>query len=197
MRCPFLFGPNDMTEDIRKKEEVHWFPMRVTYNRELKVKEHLDELNIENFLPMRYELVEIGGARKRQLVPAIHNLIFVHTTQSILTDLKQSKRELQSLRYITRPSTVDGSNEIIRVPYRQMDNFIRVASVQDDSVIFLNIDDNLKRMGTRVKILEGPFAGVEGVVKRISKNKHVVVHVEGLAAVAITFVPPRFLSVIT
>ena len=39
-----------------------WFPMRVTYNRELKVKAALDQLGIENFLPMRYELVEGPGA---------------------------------------------------------------------------------------------------------------------------------------
>ena len=32
-----------------------WFPMRVTYQREMKVKAELDRLGIENFLPMRYK----------------------------------------------------------------------------------------------------------------------------------------------
>ena len=31
-----------------------WFPMRVTYQREMKVKAELDRLGIENFVPMRY-----------------------------------------------------------------------------------------------------------------------------------------------
>lgn len=33
-----------------------WFPMRVTYQREVKVKAELDRLGIENFVPMRYKV---------------------------------------------------------------------------------------------------------------------------------------------
>ena len=33
-----------------------WFPMRVTYQREMKVKAELDRLGIENFVPMRYKV---------------------------------------------------------------------------------------------------------------------------------------------
>ena len=36
-----------------------WFPMRVTYQREMKVKAELDRLGIENFVPMRYRIVEL------------------------------------------------------------------------------------------------------------------------------------------
>ena len=35
-----------------------WFPMRVTYQREMKVKAELDRLGIECFVPMRYRIVE-------------------------------------------------------------------------------------------------------------------------------------------
>ena len=65
------------------KDEVCWFPMRVTYNRELTVKKELDALGIENFVPMHYELREKDGARKRVLVPAVHNLIFVRSVSSV------------------------------------------------------------------------------------------------------------------
>ena len=43
---------------------LKWFPMRVTYHRELKIKEQLDLLGIENFVPMRYEFVETKQGRK-------------------------------------------------------------------------------------------------------------------------------------
>ena len=63
-----------------------WFPMRVTYQREMKVKAELDRLGIECFVPMRYKVVELpfdklrarnGGDTelRRELVPAINNLI--------------------------------------------------------------------------------------------------------------------------
>ncbi len=48
----------------------------------------------------------------------------------------------------------------------------------------------------RVMVADGPFAGVEGVIMRIRRNKHVVVQLQGLAAVAITFVPPAFLKLL-
>ena len=172
------------------RSEVAWYPMRVTYGREVKVKEALDNLGIENFLPMHYELVDPGdGNKRRMLVPAIHNLIFVHDSREDITRLKTTKREFQPLRYITKRFAESIDDNILTVPDGQMQNFIRVASVQDDSVMFLETGDYINKIGQRVQITEGYFAGVEGVVKRIKKNKHVVVQLEGLAAVAITYVP--------
>ena len=172
------------------RSERAWYPMRVTYGREVKVKEALDNLGIENFLPMHYELVDPGdGNKKRMLVPAIHNLIFVHDSREDITLLKTTRREFQPLRYITKHFAESVADSILTVPETQMRNFMRVASVQDDSVIFLDNSDYLSKVGRRVLITEGYFAGVEGVVKRIKKNKHVVVQLEGLAAVAVTYVP--------
>ena len=172
------------------RSERAWYPMRVTYGREVKVKEALDNLGIENFLPMHYELVDPGdGNKKRMLVPAIHNLIFIHDSREDITLLKTTRREFQPLRYITKHFAESVADNILTVPDTQMRNFMRVASVQDDSVMFLDNSDYLNRVGRRVLITEGYFAGVEGVVKRIKKNKHVVVQLEGLAAVAVTYVP--------
>ena len=77
-----------------------------------------------------------------------------------------------------------------------MENFMRVASAESDNVIFLDYKDFIGKEGKRVRINEGTFAGVEGVIKRIKKNTHVVVQIEGVAAVAIAFVPSSYLSII-
>lgn len=172
--------------------------MRVTYNRELKVKAALDQLGIENFLPMRYELVEgPRGGRLLKRVPAIHNLLFIHSDEDTLTTLKRTRQDLSPLRYMTRPVPVSGDvelkREIIRVPDRQMEDFMRVASIDDDRVMFLDYNDFVASPGRRVKVTEGFFAGVEGTVKRIKNNRHVVVQIEGVAAVAIAYVPAKCL----
>ena len=169
--------------------------MRVTYNREMKMKEHLDELDIENFIPMHYDLIDTDDGRKKVLVPAVHNLIFVHATQSDLTNLKMTNPLFEPLRYIMKPVQHSQSQkEILFVPDHQMDNFMRVASVQDDSVKFLNCKDFISKIGKQVRITAGPFNGVEGVIKRIKKNKYVVVQIEGVAAVAVTYVPSNCLE---
>ena len=87
-----------------------WFPMRVTYQREMKVKAELDRLGIECFVPMTYRVVEsrndgITDKRKhgetellRELVPAINNLIFVRSTQERISGLKASNEVLEPLQ---------------------------------------------------------------------------------------------------
>lgn len=171
--------------------------MRVTYHRELKIKKSLDEIDIENFIPMHYEIVNTKDGRKRMLVPAIHNLIFVRSTQEVLTGLKMTRKEFEPLRYIMRVSrTEEKAKEIIRVPDKEMEDFIRVASAQDDSIMYLDYNEFIGKEGKRVRIEEGTFAGVEGVIKRIKKNKHVVVQIEGVAAIAIAYVPSKYLSII-
>ena len=179
---------------------ARWFPMRVTYHRELKIKTLLDSLGVENFLPMHYELVETRkGGKKRMLLPAIHNLIFVKSTQEFLTELKMTREGFAPMRYIMKRPLADkeGKSEVMYVPERQMENFMRVASIQDDRVMFLDSSAFINKVGQRVKVTDGYFSGVEGVIKRINKNKRVVVQLEGIAAVAIAFVPASCLSVIS
>ena len=84
-------------------------------------------------------------------------------------------------------------HDILTVPDGQMENFMRVASVTDDRVFFIDNLEFAGKPGQRVKVVEGDFAGVEGVVKRVKKNKCVVVQIEHVAAVAIAFIPSAFL----
>ena len=49
--------------------QLHWYAVRVTYSRELSLKDYLDKENIENFIPMRYEYVIRNERRVRKLVP--------------------------------------------------------------------------------------------------------------------------------
>lgn len=178
-------------------QKLSWYPMRVTYSQELKVKASLDEEGIENFMPMTYQLVDVDGDRHRRLVPAIHNLIFVRSTQERITQLKMFNKAFSSLRYMMTPLTLGAAKqEILKVRDREMENFLRVASVADDSVMFLDWTTVMEKINRRVMVVDGPFAGVEGVIMRIRKNKHVVIKLTGVAAVAITFVPPAFLKLI-
>lgn len=185
-------------QSVRNESLVRWFPMRVTYHRELRIKALLDSIGVENFLPMHYELVETKkDGKKRMLLPAIHNLIFVRSSQEVLTELKMTREEFAPMRYMMkRPLSSGEKSEIMHVPDQQMENFMRVASVQDDRVMFLENNEYIKKVGQRVRVVDGCFSGVEGVIKRINKNKRVVVQLEGLAAVAIAFVPASCLTII-
>ena len=174
-----------------------WFPMRVTYQREMKVKAELDRLEIENFIPMTYRFTESrkqGDTElRRELVPAINNLIFVHSTKERISELKVSNELLEPLRYMI-DQTAGEAHTIMTVPDKQMENFMRVASVTDDTVMFLDETTIVGKKGKRVEIMGGPFEGVTGVIRRVKRCKRVVVELEGITCVAIAFVPVGLLK---
>lgn len=175
-----------------KGEGLRWFPMRVTYGREMKVKGELDRLGIENFVPMTYRVVESRNngdtELRKELVPAINNLIFVRSTQERISGLKRSNEMLEPLRYMM-DHTAEEAHVIMTVPDRQMENFMRVAKMTDESVMFLDEKSVVGKEGKRVRIMGGAFEGVEGVIRRVKRCKRVVVEIEGVASVAIAHVP--------
>lgn len=171
-----------------------WYPMRVTYGREMKVKGELERLGIECFVPMTYKVVcEDDGTPYRELVPAISNLIFVQSTQERISGLKVSNEVLEPLRYMM-DRTAGEAHVIMTVADWQMENFMRVAKVTDESVMFLDEKSIVGKEGKRVRIMGGVFEGVEGVIRRVKRCKRVVVELEGVASVAIAFVPAGWLK---
>ena len=90
--------------------------------------------------------------------------------------------------------TVQQPHAIMTVPDAQMQNFIRVASKTDDSVMFLNDETVVGKVGKHVLITGGVFDGVTGVIRRVKRCKRVAVELEGIATVAIAFVPSVLLK---
>lgn len=174
-------------------QSIHWYPMRVTYNREMRMKSCFDALGIESFVPMKYEMGNGDYSSGEKLVPAIHNLIFVHSNQETITALKMERQDFTPLRYMMRPSDT-GTMQIMTVPDLEMDNFIKTCSNIDHALFYIDDSGYISQVGKMVRITAGPFKDVVGVVKRIKRNRCVVVRIQGVAAVAIAYVPSRFVE---
>ena len=58
----------------------------------------------------------------------------------------------------------------------------------DTAVLYLEPTELNLSQGTRVRITGGIFEGVEGVFVRVRHDRRVVVNIEGVMAVATTFV---------
>lgn len=61
---------------------------------------------------------------------------------------------LEPLRYMM-DHTAEKEHEIMTVPDRQMENFMRVASMTDDSVMFLDENSIVGKEGKHVKTPNG------------------------------------------
>jgi len=176
----------------QQTDAICWYAVRVTYSRELSLKEYLDTEHIECFIPMHYDYVVRGERKVRKLVPAIHNLVFVHTTRQCLDEIKRLKALTIPIRYIMDHVT----RRPMVVPDRQMRSFIAVAGNYDEQIVYLSATDlNLKK-GDRVRIIDGVFKGVEGEFLRVKGDRRVVVAIQGVMAVATAFVHPSVIEVI-
>ncbi|MBR1726592.1 MAG: KOW motif-containing protein, partial [Muribaculaceae bacterium] len=61
-------------------------------------------------------------------------------------------------------------------------------------LVYLNPEPGDFSQGDRVRILGGPFEGAEGVFVRVKGDRRVVVHIEGVVAVATTFIHPSLIE---
>lgn len=175
-------------EDVSK----HWFAIRVTYSREIKFKKYLDELGVENFIPMTLVEKERKGRIQKELIPAIHNLVFVHVTRGRMEEIRQDSNLVIPIRYIRDHAT----QSPVVVPDKQMRNFMQVADQHNPDNLFLSAEDVALRKGDKVRVLSGPFKGVVGTFVRIKRNRRVVVDIPGVMAIASAFVHPNDVEVI-
>ncbi|MBO8476912.1 MAG: UpxY family transcription antiterminator [Bacteroidetes bacterium] len=173
---------------MEQTSEKKWFAIRVTYNRELKVKVELEAKGIECFVPMSYKEVLLGGRKVRKLMPSIHNLIFVNMTEEEMKRYKQATT--LPIRYIMDAAT----KHPLIVPDVQMRNFIAVSSTNDEQLVYLNPDElNLKK-GDCVRVVGGLFEGCEGVFMRLKGDRRVVISIPGVVAVATAFIHPSLIQ---
>ena len=164
-------------------EAKQWFAIRVTYSREMALKEYLDRCRMESFIPMSYKEVIKGERKVRKLVPVIHNLVFVRSTREKLDEIKRDISLKVPIRYIMDRET-----------HRQMHSFIAVAGAYDEQIVYLDPTIVSLREGDRVRIVGGVFSGVEGIFIRIKGDRRVVVSIEGVMAVATAFVHPSLIE---
>ena len=184
-----------MCEQLEMQEDrVLWFAMRATYSRELAVKALLDAEEIESYVPMHYRLKNARNGRKiRMLEPVMHNLVFVHCSKP---RIQAFKMKVPYLQYMT--CREDGKNVPIIVPDSQMNDFISVTSLHDESLIYLKPEELHLAKGTKVRVHGGPFDGIEGLFVKVEgrRNKRVVIEIKNVISVALMSISSNFIEVV-
>ena len=171
-----------------------WYPMYVSYSRELVVRDALDKAGVRNFLPMDRVTERVGKKLVHTLQPLVHNLIFVFSDRTQLRNLKMFNRDCTHLQFMTiRPRNDEQASVVITIPERQMEQFMRAMSVDDElgQRSFLPYTDFLGREGQRIRFLRGPFQGIEGTIKRIRSNRHLVIALPHVGVLVITIPSSR------
>jgi len=155
------------------EEKKRWYAAKVYYNRMEPIRSQLVEDKAEYFIP-----------------EVISSLAFIHVTDSYL---KRFEQDNFSRLWIYRDPLTHIPSAI---PEREMEVFIFVCSSGEQGLSFLGDDRPEYHQGDLVRVTDGPFKGAEGHIKRIKKDRRLVVSIRGVAAVATTFIHPQFLEVV-
>jgi hypothetical protein len=149
-------------------EKFSWFAAKTRFGQELKIKEALEARKIQHFIPVDYKKDYRGKLRPS---PVIKNLVFLYATKAVACSLKVDMG--LPLMYM-----FDYANHrMLEVPDKQMDDFIRVFDMSEDTGGLMNV--SLER-GDRVRVVKGPLVGVEGTVLELHGKHFIEVNLIGL-----------------
>lgn len=167
-------------------EDCHWYAMRTFHNKGSVVRSVALKDGVEWYTPIREREVIVGGnveIHKEEIMPS---LIFV----------RANVEWVERLRAITgdnvMPYCEPGSSRIYSIDDNEMNIFrfvARTAVRQIESVDYSELHAN-----DRVRITGGIFKGMEGYIRRIHGTRRFIVAIEGIAAIATSYIPRQFVE---
>lgn len=205
-----------------EKTAPQWYALKVFYNKVFEMEDLLAAMGMETFLAV--EKVQLKGEehlRARKIItkaepetdlrfvlegpviyrrkPCVNSLIFVKTDPDGIRRVDEVFREGGSQGrprgFIYRSA---GNKTFCEIPSSQMTAFRLVVESGDTGLEFFADDDITRfRKGSKVRVKEGPFKGAEGYVKRIRRDRRLLVCIEGVIAVATSFIPPECLETLS
>ncbi len=173
-------------------EALHWYAYKIYHNRLRFIREQAEQAGWECFVPMRRRLrsadYNLSDEEATVCEPVISSLLFIRSNDAYMTSLRRDPNGRAGVYCLP------GTNEPAVIPDKEMGFFI--FALTRDCDIVEAVDLNFKR-GDRVRVTEGMMKGAEGYIARVKGTRRFVVVVEGVAAVATSYIPQRFLEKIS
>ena len=163
--------------------------LKVFYISVVYLKSLLDPEGIETYVPYhtveKYENGQLMYVDK-QLIPS---LMFVRCSEQWLVEFKRAHND--AFMYYVEPD----SHNPGPIPDKEMQSFILVTSADvGRNVKYFGADAPEYHTGDRVRVTEGIYKGAEGYIKRIKKDRKLIVSVTGVAVVAVSYIHPSYLE---
>ena len=176
----------------------HWYAIRCTYGRERKAYEFFSKHGIEAFCPTIKSTKTIDGKNVTIEESRLPNIFFAFGTfeQLKVHVYNNHHGDTKHLRFYYNTHH-DKTKELLIIPQRQMISLMKICAAEtEDKLLEPFVVDKFKQ-GQLVRVTDGPFAGVEGIVKRYKGQQRVGIVIEGLLSAVTAYVPNAFLEKIT
>ena len=133
-----------MAIDRQKTETVHWHAVLTASRAEKKVRDRLEELGVECFLPVQTVLRQWTYRKSRGVVPVIAGLVFVRVGRQEQVKVLQTKGVVAFLR-------LKGEAGAAVIPDKQMEDFRFLLDFSEEAVEMTN--ENIKA-GDLVRVVK-------------------------------------------
>ena len=183
----------------RKPKEVpHWYALRVTYGREKKAYDYLVGKHVEAYYPTIKTVKEVDGKRKTVEESRLPNIFFARGTEEEIKSFVYDNINLPYLRFYYKHTHIGA--RIMKTPLIVPDNQIKslqiICEKEGSDTLVLQEEVTKFKQGEKVKIIEGAFAGVTGIVARYHGQQRVGLVIDGLLTAVTAYIPSAFLQAI-
>lgn len=154
-----------------------------------EIENKLRQENYETYIAKQKKASrKLDGKIVYRETPLINTLMFVNASHN---EMKIIDRNFAGRLMIYR--NLD-SKEYATIPNTEMEIFKLTTSSGDEGLEYLGSDTEAYSVGEPVMVTGGPFEGAVGKIFRIKGDKRLVVTINGICAVATSYIPRCFLK---
>jgi transcription antitermination factor NusG len=167
-----------MLQELKNSAETQekaWFALYTRSRSEFKAAEQIQAAGVKYYLPIIAKLKKWSDRKKKILEPILKGYIFV------FADEKERKLSLEQYSVVR---CVFDNGRPAKIPEWQIKNLKKMLSKESDFLI----QDGLIP-GVKVKIREGPFEGIIGVVHESDNGNTIAVSIDLLRRSVIAHLP--------
>lgn len=193
-----LSGTGNDHSSASKTEDSHWYALRTTYGREKKAYDYIISKGGTAFYPTLSIVRLVDGKRKTVEESRLPNIFFAYGTEEEIKSFVYDNINLPYLRFYYRYFHI--SKKVEKEPLIVSNNQIeslRIICKADADDIIVSIDEVQKfQKGQAVRIVEGKFKGVTGIVARYQEQQRVGIVIDGLLTMVTAYIPNAFIEVV-
>lgn len=179
-------------------EELHWYALRAFRGRVQKVRQAAEKAGYKTYVAMRREVIEQNGHKTSKDVQLIPQLLFVCCSSDWLMKYKYQEEHVNEFMIYSHKVKNNIGAEVLEpapIPEKEMECFMFVTSTNNgEDISYYGESMPEFSEGERVRVTDGIYKGAEGIVKRIKRDRKLLVAVEGVAVVAISNIPMAYLE---
>lgn len=166
------YGKADTLSDINER---WWFALYTKPRSEFKAAEQIEKAGVQHYLPSVTKVKQWSDRKKKVTEPLLKGYIFIYANE---------KERIVSLEQYSVVRCITEGGRAAKIPEWQIDSLKKMLSTESDVLVKEGLVP-----GVKIKIKEGPFEGVVGVLREIDNEKTLAVSIDLLNRSVIAHLP--------